>query len=99
MISGAGYRLEQYTAKHPQEVLIVTAEVEGELDQVAIFKGYSSSLMRPTAFDPDIPVLPDTAKILTIDRLQGPYDPQHPRYLQQGLSWESFQALLPEVGA
>jgi len=40
---------------------------EGESDQIAIFKGFSSSLMRPTAFDPEVPVLPDKAKILTID--------------------------------
>lgn len=93
-----GSRLEQYTAKCPHEVLLVTAEIEGELDQIAIFKGYSSSLMHPTAFDPDIPVLPDSAKIITIDRLEGPYDPHQPSYLQKGLSWEEFQLLLSEVG-
>lgn len=92
-----GSRLEQYTAKCPHEVLLVTAEIEGELDQIAIFKGYSSSLMHPTAFDPDIPVLPDEAKIITIDRLEGPYNPHQPRYLQKGLSWEEFQPLLSEV--
>jgi hypothetical protein len=91
-------RLEQYTAKRPREVLLVTAEVDGELDQIAIFKGFSSSLMRPTAFDPDVPVLPEHAQILTIDRLQGPYNPQSPVYLEQGLTWETIQPLLTEVG-
>jgi hypothetical protein len=91
-------RLEQYTEKRRQEVLLVTAEVEGEPDQVAIFRGFSSSLMRSTAFDPDIPVLPESAQILTIDRLLGPYDPNHPRYLQQDLTWETVQPLLAEVG-
>ncbi|UBF26581.1 hypothetical protein K9N68_00780 [Kovacikia minuta CCNUW1] len=92
------YRLEQYTEKRRQEVLLVTAEVDGELDQIMIFRGFSSSLVRPTAFDPDIPILPETAKILTLDRLLGPYNPSQPNYLQQGLTWETVQPLLSEVG-
>lgn len=93
-----GFRLEQYTLKRPQEVLLVTMEVDGEADQIAIFKGFSSSLMRPTAFDPDIPVLPETAVIIAIDRLQSPFTPQSPRYIQQGLSLEEMLELLAEVG-
>ncbi len=91
-------RLEQYTLKRHQEVLLVTAEVAGDRDQVAIFKGFSSSLTRSTAFDPDVPVLPDSARIVQIDRLRGPYDPAQPHYLQQGLTWETIQPLLAEVG-
>ena len=93
-----GKRLEQYTAKRSQEVLLVTAEIAGELDQIAIFKGFSSSLMRQTAFDPDVPVLPDQAKILTIDRVASPYNPQSPRYIQRGLTWKTMQPLMSEVG-
>jgi hypothetical protein len=91
-------RLEQYTLKRRQEVLLVTAEVAGDRDQVAIFKGFSSSLTRSTAFDPDVPVLPDSARIVQIDRLRGPYDPTQPQYLEQGLTWETIQPLLAEVG-
>lgn len=91
-------RLEQYTAKRPQEVLIVTANISGEIDQIAIFKGFSSSLVRATAFDPEIPVLPDDAKILAIDRVASPYNPQAPNYIQQGLTWNSIQSLLSEAG-
>ncbi|NMG07365.1 hypothetical protein [Brasilonema sp. UFV-L1] len=91
-------RLEQYSAKRPQEVLLVTVEIAGEEDQIAIFKGFSSSLTRPTAFDPDVPVLPDEAKIMTIDRVASPYNPEAPRYIQQGLSWDNMQVLLSEVG-
>ncbi|MGL5132116.1 MAG: hypothetical protein ACRC78_06280 [Planktothrix sp.] len=91
-------RLEQYTTKRPQEVLIVKIEIDGELDEIAIFKGFSSSLMRPTAFDPDIPVLPDSAKILKIDRLSSPYNPTDPHYIQQGLTWKMMQELLIELG-
>ena len=98
MNDSVGKRLEQYTTKRSHEVLIVEVEIEGELDQIAIFKGFSSSLMRPTAFDPEVPVIPDKAKILTIDRVASPYNPQSPRYIQQGLNWETIQPLLLEAG-
>lgn len=98
MSDAPGLRLERYTAKRPQEVLMVTAEIDGEEDQITIFKGFSSSLIRPTAFDPDIPVLPIGAKILSIDRLESPYNPASPRYIEQGLTWEAIQPLLAEAG-
>jgi hypothetical protein len=87
-------RLEQYTIAHPDEVLIISIAVQNEQDKIIIFKGFSSSLIRSTAFDPEIPVLPDEAIILTIDRLVEPYDPDAPCYIQQGISWEKMQALL-----
>lgn len=98
MNNSVAQRLEQYTTKLKQEVLLVTVEIAGEQDQIAIFKGFSSSLMRPTAFDPDVPVLSDRAKIISIDRVASPYDPQLPRYIQQGLTWETMQPLLSEIG-
>ncbi|HCQ22061.1 hypothetical protein RI030_13065 [Aphanizomenon flos-aquae NRERC-008] len=91
-------RLEQYTVKKSQEVLIVTIEIDNEPDKIAVFKGFSSSLMRPTAYDPDVPVLPNTATIITIDRIASPYNPDSPRYLQQNISWEDMQVLLSEMG-
>ncbi|MGB3533391.1 MAG: hypothetical protein WBA13_07725 [Microcoleaceae cyanobacterium] len=91
-------RLELYTQKYPQEVLIVRAEIDGERDEIAVFKGFSSSLMRPTATDPDVPVLPDSAKIITIDRVASPYNPINPLYIQQGLTWDTIQSLLSTVG-
>jgi hypothetical protein len=93
-----GERLEQYTLRHPQEVLLVKAEINREADEVTIFKGFSSSLMRPTAFDPDVPVLPEQAVILTIDRLESPYNPAQPRFIQQGLSWNEFLPHLERSG-
>lgn len=98
MNNSIGKRLEQYTAKRSQEVLIVDFEIAGEEDRVAIFKGYSSSLMRSTASDPDIPLVPDNAKIIRIDRVASPYNPESPRYIQQGLTWEAIQPLLLEAG-
>ncbi|MEH1814650.1 MAG: hypothetical protein V7K26_16980 [Nostoc sp.] len=97
-MNSIGKRLEQYTAKRTKEVLIVTVEIADEEDTIAIFKGFSSSLMRPTAFDADVPVLPDGANILNIDRVASPYNPEAPSYIQQGISWEAMEALLLEVG-
>jgi hypothetical protein len=98
MHNSIGKRLEQYTAKRPQEVLLVTIAIDDEQDKVAIFKGFSSSLMRPTAFDPDEPVIPDEATIVSIDRIKSPYNPEAPRYIERGISWEAMQTLLSEVG-
>lgn len=94
MNGSIGQRLEKYTIKHPDEVLLVTVTISGEADQIVIFRGFSSSLMRSTAFDPDVPVLPDDSEIISIDRLAAPYNPEHPRYLAQGLSWETMEAYL-----
>jgi hypothetical protein len=99
MSQSIAYRLEQYTLKkRPSEVLLVSVEIEGVADEIAIFKGFSSSLMQPTAFDPDVPVLPDSAVILTIDRLVAPYNPKSPQYLQRGLSWEEMETLMGAIG-
>ncbi|MBK1990457.1 hypothetical protein A0J48_023515 [Sphaerospermopsis aphanizomenoides BCCUSP55] len=98
MNSSISKRLEQYTFKRPQEVLIVSITIADEEDKIAVFKGFSSSLMRSTAFDPDVPVLPDEATIISIDRIASPYNPESPRYIQQGISWAAMEALLLEVG-
>lgn len=98
MMHSVGKRLERYSAIAKQEVLIVTVETEGVTDRIAIFKGFSSSLTSPTAFDPDVPVIPDTARIVAIDRVASPYNPQSPQYIQQGLTWEEFQPLLTALG-
>ena len=98
MNNSVGKRLEQYTVKKSQEVLIVTVKIDDEPDKIAVFKGFSSSLMRPTAYDPDVPVLPDKATIIAIDRIASPYNPDSPRYLQQDISWEDMQVLLSKMG-
>ncbi len=91
-------RLEQYTIKRPQEVLLVQVIVEEQEDEIMIFKGFSSSLMRPTAFDPDVPVLPDGAEIVSFARLQAPHNLTSPQYIPQDLTWEAMQPLLGQVG-
>ncbi|GBL09873.1 MAG: hypothetical protein LW635_13735 [Microcystis sp. 53598_E5] len=89
-----GKQLEQYTLKNPQEVLLVTIAVDGEEEEISIFKGFSSSLTRSTPYDPDIPIIPETATIIKIDRLASPYHPLNPRYIQENLSLEEMQFLL-----
>ena len=91
-------RLEQYTLQVPQEVLLVTLETDGQPDRVVIFKGFSSSLMNPTAYDPDVPVIGDRARILSVDRLRSPYYPDNPQIIQQGLTWPEMEQILEEKG-
>ncbi|MFB6275453.1 MAG: hypothetical protein ABEI32_04805 [Halothece sp.] len=91
-------RLEQYTLKHPQEVLLLEVETEGERDRILIFKGFSSSLTGATAYDPDVPVLSEAATIVSIDRAQSPYSPDNPQYIEQGISWETMEQRLTELG-
>jgi hypothetical protein len=93
-MASVGRQLEQYTAQHPQEVLLVTIDVMGEPDQLLVFRGQTSSLMRSTAFDPDILVCPEGAVVLTVDRLQAPYQPHAPRYIERNVSWETMQTRL-----
>jgi hypothetical protein len=90
--------MEQYTLKRPEQVLLVHALVDGEEDEVVIFRGFSSSLVRPTAFDPDVPVLPASAEIQSVDILLGPYTPDNPRYVQKGLSWGDLESVLESTG-
>ncbi len=87
-------QLEQYTIKNPQEVLLITVNIEEEMDQLMIFKGFSSSLMRPTEFDPDVPMLSEKDEIISIDRMRSPYNPNHPNYIEKGLTWEQMERLL-----
>ncbi|MEM6448908.1 MAG: hypothetical protein AAF703_01195 [Cyanobacteria bacterium P01_D01_bin.105] len=91
-----GTRIESYTLKFPQEVLLVQALIDGEADTIVVFKGFSSSLVRSTAYDPEVPTLPGGAKIEAIDRLKGPYTPDAPDYIEQGMSLESFTARMVE---
>lgn len=93
-----GLRLEQFTLRQPSLVVLVRAVVEGEADEVLIYRGFSSSLMRPTAADPEVPVLPENAAIETIDVMVGPYNPAAPQYLHQGLSWADMLPMLGELG-
>ncbi|RZM75981.1 DUF7734 family protein [Leptolyngbya iicbica] len=91
-------RLEQYTFRFPDEVLMVNAQVDGDEDFVVVFRGFSSSLVKPTAADPEVPVLSEAAIIDTIDRLQSPYTPDNPQYLERDIPWADFSDRLTQLG-
>lgn len=98
MPDSIGFRLEQYTLKRRQEVLIVNLQTaSGEPDSVMIFAGFSSSLMRATSFDPDVPVIADDSTIISIDRLVSPYDPSNPQYIESGLTMGEMESILEKL--
>lgn len=86
--------LEQYTLKNPQIVLLVSAQINQQIEEIIIFKGFSSSLTSSTAFDPDQPVLPDHSKIIKIDIIKSPFNPNKIQYLEQDLSYEQIKERL-----
>lgn len=83
--------LEDYSRRHPEEVLLVQAMVGQDWEIVLIFKGVSASLVHSTAADADEPVLPMEAVITTVDRLASPYNPNAPVYLERNIPWPEFQ--------
>ncbi len=91
-------RLEQYTIKKPEEVLLIKALINNQEDEIIIFKGFSSSLMAETAYDPDIPVLPENSIIISIDRLKSPYNPINTQYLEKDITWEQMEEILAQIG-
>ena len=98
MRSSISLRLEQYTIKRKEEVLIVQVETPtGEEDTVLIYNGFSGSLTRPTTYDPDIPVIEENAKIISIDRVASPYNPVKPEYIQTGLTLPEMEQFLVEA--
>lgn len=93
-----GSRLEKYTELRPEVLMVELETPTGEADTVTIFKGFSSSLVKPTNFDPDVPIIEADSKIQSIDRLQSPYNPDSPQYIQRGLSLEEMAELLAQLG-
>jgi hypothetical protein len=90
-------QLEEYTLKKLDEVLLVEIETEEETGTIIIFKGFSSSLTGSTNSNPDEPIIPAKAKIIKIDRLISPYNPNNLQYIQKNLSWEDMKKLMIEL--
>ena len=63
-----------------------------ELFELLIFRGFSSSVTHPTAFNPDQPALPETARITAAELLAGPLDPSNERRLAEPLPAETYLA-------
>ncbi len=53
----------------------IRGEGEGEAFELLVFRGFSSSVTHPTAFDPDQPALPEGAILGSAELLQGPMNP------------------------
>ena len=98
MTESIGVRLEQYTLKRKDEVLIVNLETAaGEPDTVIIFAGFSSSLTRATDRDPDVPIIASDSTIISIDRLVSPYNPSNPQYIESGLTLQAMENILQKL--
>ena len=94
--------LEAISRDRPDRVLRLTGELpspEGsglgpdrlaEPFELLIFRGFSSSLSHPTAFDPDQPALPATAKIEAAELLAGPLNPSQEQRLAGPVAVEHF---------
>ncbi|RWR76241.1 hypothetical protein CKAN_00467400 [Cinnamomum micranthum f. kanehirae] len=86
--------IESYTELAQDEVLLVRAMVDGQEEEVMVFKGFSSALSYRTSPDPSRSVLPARAVIKSIDRIKGPFDPSNIEYLEKDLAWEVFKKRL-----
>ena len=68
--------LESISRDRPDRALRLQGQMgDGEALEVVIFRGFSSSLTHPTAFDPDQPLLPSEARIESAVLLQAPLNP------------------------
>ena len=72
-------RLEELSRSRPDRVLRLTGSLPGQAGlepfELLIFRGFSSSVSHPTAFDPDQPALPADALVAAAELLQGPLNP------------------------
>ncbi|MEB3264644.1 MAG: hypothetical protein VKJ66_09765 [Synechococcus sp.] len=82
--------LEERSRERPDRVLRLRGQLPGAGDppgveepfELLIFRGFSSSVSHPTAFDPDQPALPAEARIEEAELLQGPLNPAEERSLR-----------------
>jgi hypothetical protein len=86
--------LETISRGRPDRVLrlVGTLPAQGEEEpfELLIFRGFSSSITHPTAFDPDQPALPESARITAAELLAGPLNPSEEKLLAGPLPVETF---------
>ncbi|MCP9886178.1 hypothetical protein KBY97_13750 [Synechococcus sp. ATX 2A4] len=58
--------------------------------ELLIFRGFSSSVTHPTAYDPDQSALPPGAELASAELLAGPLDPSNERVLVAATAVEAF---------
>ena len=79
--------LEERSRARPDRVLRLRGTLpaagggETEPFELMIFRGFSSSVSHPTAFDPDQPALPEEAFVESAELLEGPLNPSNERVL------------------
>ncbi len=71
--------LEAISRERPDRVLRLRGSLPAgggrEPFELLIFRGFSSSVSHPTAFDPDQPALPEEALVELAELLAGPLNP------------------------
>ena len=83
--------LESISRDRPDRALRLQGQMgDGEALEVVIFRGFSSSLTHPTAFDPDQPLLPSEATIESAVLLQAPLNPVAEQVLAGPLAPSAF---------
>jgi hypothetical protein len=91
--------LEELSRAHPDRVLRLRGTLPADPAQQAhqaepfellIFRGFSSSITHPTAFDPDRPVLPEGTQIAAAELLRGPLNPAEEELLAGPVSPRVF---------
>ena len=92
VVSGTDSHGTPVTLRADAEGLPVdTAAAETEdAFELLIFRGFSSSVTHPTAFDPDRPALPEGAVITSAELLAGPLHPLQERRLAGPQPVEAF---------
>ncbi len=72
-------RLEELSRQRPDRVLRLRGSLPGaegpEAFELLIYRGISSSVSHPTAYDPDQPLLPEGAELTGAELLAAPLNP------------------------
>ncbi|KAI3976473.1 hypothetical protein MKX01_008331 [Papaver californicum] len=81
------------------EALLVTATVDGQEEEILIFKvsHMEKGITYRTSPDPSRSILPERAVIKSIDRIRGPFDPSNIEYIDKGLTLEIFERRLEQT--
>lgn len=83
--------LETLSRERPDRVLRLQGHLPGgELYELLIYRGFSSSTTHPTAFDPDQPTLAEGSAIASATLLEGPLKPGHEVLLAGPAPVETF---------
>ena len=67
--------LEERSRLNPERVIRLRGFVGDDPFELLIYRGFSSSTSHPTAFDPDLSVLPEGTRLEEAELLKGPLRP------------------------